>query len=279
MTEWGNPTEKFYAIKKVIEEECPNVKTFEPRLPILKNIGCFQVEEKVSLSSVLTDLASPIKNDYPLTMEEMGQSFGYIMYRTELMGPRKALLKVIETGDRVQFLINNELKVTQYQNEIGEEISIDLPLEKNTLDILVENQGRNNYGPTLISPQQRKGIRGGVREDIHFISGWEHYNLSLDNVTEIDFSKEWTENSPSFYRCEVKVTEPVNTFLDCRNFGKGVVYLNGFHLGRYWSKGPTAYLYIPKDLWKKGVNDLVIFDTEGNEIRSVSFRDHPIYVD
>ncbi|MDF0480304.1 beta-galactosidase [Vagococcus sp. PNs007] len=279
LTEWGMPTEKFYAIQKVIEEECPNVETFEPKLPVFKNIGCFQVKEKVSLPSILTDLTSPVKNDYPLTMEEMGQSFGYIMYRTELTGPRKTALKVTETGDRVQFFVNNELKATQYQNEVGEEVPVDLPFERNILDILVENQGRNNYGPTLISPQQRKGIRGGIREDIHYISGWEHYNLSLDNSKEIDFSKEWIEGSPSFYRCEVKVPKPENTFLDCRNFGKGVVYLNGFHLGRYWSKGPTSYLFVPKELWRNGVNTLIIFETEGNEIENVSFSDHPVYVD
>ena len=279
LTEWGTPTEKFYAIQKVIEEECPNVKTFEPIVPTFSNIGCFQVKHKVSLPSILTDLADSIKNDYPLTMEETGQSFGYILYRTKLKGPRDTTLKVTETGDRFQFIVNNELKVSQYQNELGKDVSVTLPLELNTLDILVENQGRNNYGPTLISPQQRKGIRGGVREDIHFISGWEHFNLSLDDCKKIDFSKEWLDRCPSFYKFEIEVPELQNTFLDCRTLGKGVVYLNGFNLGRYWSKGPTAYLYIPKELWKKGVNELIIFETEGDEITTISFSEHPVYVD
>lgn len=46
------------------------------------------------------------------------------------------------------------------------------------------------------------------------------------------------------------------------NFTKGVIYVNGFNLGRFWDRGPLEALYIPGVILKEN-NEIVIFETEG----------------
>ena len=70
-----------------------------------------------------------------------------------------------------------------------------------------------------------------------------------------------------------------DTFLNCRELGKGVAFINGFNLGRYWSEGPVQYLYIPAPLLKKGRNEIIIFETEGRIADTLTLEEQPVYVD
>ena len=51
-----------------------------------------------------------------------------------------------------------------------------------------------------------------------------------------------------------------DTFLDMTNFGKGIIFINGHHLGRFWNVGPQQTLYVPGCWLKKGNNSIVVFD-------------------
>lgn len=278
LTEWGAPTDKFFAIQTVIKEMCPDINIFAPKYPRLGTLEIAKLKNKVSLFSVLEDLAAPIFSDYTLAMEQLNQEFGYVLYRTKLKQKRTIDdLRVVDAGDRLQFFINQEYQATQYLSTVGDSLKVKLTAEENQLDLLVENMGRNNYGPTLVSPKQRKGVRSGVMEDIHYLSNWEHYSLPLDNLEKLDFSKEWQKKTPGFYQFELAIVEPVDTFLDCSKLGKGIVTLNGFNLGKYWENGPAAYLYIPSSLQRVGNNELIVFDTEGREITELCFSNEPIY--
>ena len=186
-------------------------------------------------------------------------------------------VKAIQTSDRAHFYLNGTLEGVQYQHEIGTEIEMYFEKGDNTLELLVENMGRVNYGYKLQAPTQKKGIRTGVMTDIHFESGWEQYALPLDNVGKIDFSGGWKQDDPAFYRYEFEAEEPRDTFLDCRGLGKGAAFINGFNLGRYWYEGPVLYLYIPAPLIKRGKNEIIIFETEGNVNETLSFSDRPVY--
>lgn len=115
--------------------------------------------------------------------------------------------------------------------------------------------------------------------DIHFESGWEQYALPLDNVEQVDFEKEWIQDTPAFYRYEFQVDQPKDTFLNCRELGKGVTFINGFNLGRYWSEGPVQYLYIPAPLLREGKNQLIVFETEGKTAGALWLEDCPVYVE
>ena len=112
---------------------------------------------------------------------------------------------------------------------------------------------------------------------IHFESGWEQYPLSLDRVDQLSFQGEWKEGMPGFFRYEFDAAESADTFLDCSSLGKGVAFINGFHLGRYWSEGPVCYLYIPAPLLKAGKNELILFETEGKLAEELELKDYPVY--
>ncbi|WP_242277272.1 beta-galactosidase family protein [Bacillus cereus group sp. BfR-BA-01446] len=280
LTEWGEPTPKYYAVQRVIKEVCSDVEQFEPRILPRANYGEIKLNRKVSLFSTLEKIAKKRHNSYTLTMEDMDQQYGYILYRTFLKGPKNIeKCKVVDARDRVHLFLNEQLIDTQYRDEIGREVSLDLTKEENTLDILVENMGRVNYGARLLSPTQRKGISSGVMIDIHLQSNWEHYALEFDNLDEIDFNGQWEPNTPSFYEYTFNVQELKDTFLDCSKLGKGFVVLNGFNLGKYWDVGPTGYLYIPAPLLIKGENKLIVFETEGNYEEELYLRENPIYLD
>ena len=104
-------------------------------------------------------------------------------------------------------------------------------------------------------------------KDLHFMLNWKQYPLPLDNPEKIDFTKGWTEGNLPFYAYDFEVEVPKDTYLDLSEFGKGIAYVNGHHLGRFWNVGPTLSLYIPHSYLKEGANRIIIFEQKGN-IRS-----------
>ena len=221
--------------------------------------------EKVSLFETLDNLSSPTESLYPKAMEELGQSYGYLLYRTEASwDAEEERLRIIDGRDRAQLFVDGQWIATQYQTEIGEDIYCQGNREGfSEIDILIENMGRVNYGHKFLADTQRKGIRTGVCKDLHFLLNWKQYPLPLDNPEKIDFSKGWTEGQPAFYAFDFTVEEPKDTYLDLSEFGKGVAFVNGRHLGRFWNVGPTLSLYIPHSYLKEGANRIIIFETEG----------------
>lgn len=278
ITEWGAPTEKYYEFQRIIGEKVQNVKTSPPILPTPVSIGSYTVTENVSLFSVLDLLTNGIKCDYTKPMESFGQNLGYILYRSTMAGKREVeKFRLVDANDRAQIFINEEHVSTKYLDGLVEPISFHLPNEENQLDILVENMARNNYGPKLVADTQRKGIRSGVIDDIHYISDWEHYTLDFEDISVIDFSMKSDKSAPSFYRSSFHLDKVEDTFLDCSKYGKGVVFVNGVNMGRYWSDGPVVSLFIPDYFWKIGQNEVVIFETEGTEILELDFMSEPKY--
>jgi beta-galactosidase len=121
------------------------------------------------------------------------------------------------------------------------------------------NMGRINYGPMM---RDEKGITQGVRIGNQFLFNWEIFSLPLDNIEKVEFKEGYleSENAPTFYKGEFIVDEIGDTYLDFEGWGKGVVYINGFNLGRYWEVGPQKRLYVPSPILKKGVNEVVVFE-------------------
>lgn len=277
LTESGAPTEKFFEMQKVVQEVCPDVETFEPRYPSLSTYETQSVKEKTSLFSNLKHLPL-LKHDTTLPMEMLDQNFGYVVYETEMLEKRHVeKFKIVDASDRVQVFVNDKHIKTQYQTEIGENISFDLDRDINNLKIVYENKSRNNYGPKVVAHTQNKGILGGVMEDIHYMSHFNHYSLDSEQIRSIDFNESYMENTPSFYKFEFDIEDPVHTYIDVRKYGKGVILVNGFNIGRYWDIGPTYALYAPKSLWKNGKNEVVVFETEGSQIESLEFSNDQIY--
>lgn len=282
LNEYGEITDKYEKCRDVISKfnEIPEV-----RLSTVINKISYEnikLKNKVSLFSTLDKLAKPIYNEETLNMEALNQSYGYILYRANI-GKRHDFerFRIVGMDDRAHIYTNETYHSTLYKEKFvskNQTLSLDKE-DDNTLDILVENVGRLNYGPDLISQTQRKGIKGGVMIDSHYHMGWEHYCLELDNIEEVNFNGEYKENTPSFYEYEFELTGLGDTFLNTEGFGKGVAFINGFNLGRFWDIGPTNYLYIPAPLLKEGLNKIVIFETEGKYKEIISLENKPVYTE
>lgn len=69
---------------------------------------------------------------------------------------------------------------------------------------------------------------------------------------------------PSLYKGTFEVSsEPKDTFLHMKSWTKGVVFINGHNLGRYWELGPQETLYLPSPWLRKGVNEVRSLEDTG----------------
>ena len=109
----------------------------------------------------------------------------------------------------------------------------------------------------------------------HMHDGWTQYPLPLDNLSGLDFSGEWQEGLPGFYRFTLDVDEAADTFLDFQGWGKGCAFVNGVNIGRFWEIGPQKRLYLPAPLLRKGENEIILFETEGKAGESITLRAEP----
>ncbi|SMF90826.1 beta-galactosidase [Paenibacillus uliginis N3/975] len=269
LTEWGDKTEKIDAVQKVLAKhgftpDCP----FPEPIPKI-SYGKVALTEKAELFADfnLDTLSKPVKSVNIEPMEKFGQSFGFIMYSTYIQGPRSGQkLYIQEVRDRAQvFLDGRAIGVVERWNP--QPLNISVPAGGARLDILVENMGRINYGPLIRDP---KGITEGVRIDNQFQYDWSIRTLPLGplELASLVYSKqsgEIPENSehsgmPGFYRGCFEVEEIGDTFLRFDGWSKGVAWINGFNLGRYWHAGPQRALYIPGPLLRKGQNELVLLE-------------------
>lgn len=270
LTEDGQITEKYRLFKEVIAKytdihEIP--LTTEIRRRAYGRISC---TGKTDLFSVLDKISVSVKSSYPLTMEDIGQDYGYILYRTKIRDVETVSeIRLEGAADRVQCYHNGEFVYTAFAENMWEKFE---PQQKRTsgiIDLLCENTGRENFGTGL--ENQRKGISGGVKINDHRHFGFEIYPLPLDErqLAALDFGIGYIENTPAFYRFELDIDEPCDTFLDTDGFGKGCAFVNGFNIWRFWEIGPQKRLYIPAPLLQIGKNTIVIFETEGKAADSI----------
>lgn len=279
LDEAGNPTKKFYALQNLMQDKYPELEYSEPLIKEAKAFPTVRLKEKVSLFAALENVSDCLSSFYPKNMEELGQSTGYILYRTQLERDKEEAerFRVIDARDRIQVYADGRWIATQYQTEIGEDIDLEFESSQAELTILVENMGRVNYGHKLTAPTQSKGLGRGAMADLHYIGNWDMYPLPLDDISNLDFTKEWKDGQPAFYRYPFELEDLADTYLDMTGFGKGVVFVNNVNIGRFWEKGPILYLYIPKGYLKKGENEIVVFETEGKYREKISFSQEPVY--
>ncbi|MFD1394102.1 beta-galactosidase family protein [Lacticaseibacillus jixianensis] len=282
LNEQGNPTPKYFAIQQMVHEVMPLLPQKAPLVKATLPPGGAKLTAKVSLLEVLDQLAAPISAAYPQPQEALGQTVGYTLYRAHplIAGTDKgepAGLRVIDARDRVQVFLDRQPVGTQYQEAIGAPLPLPAAAGRHQLDLLVENMGRVNYGPKLGAITQQKGIRTGVMVDLHFITGFTQYVLDLKRASQVAFTKAWRAGEPGFYRYQFELAEPLDTYLDTRGFGKGVMLVNGVNVGRFWDRGPTLSLYVPAGMLHQGVNEVIVFETEGRFQEELHRVDHPIY--
>jgi len=273
LNESGEPTAKYYAVRDVISKYV-DVPACELPAPIAKKAyGQVKMTEQASLTANLDNISAPIYTAYPETMEKLGQDYGFIHYRTFISGPRpKDQFFLQDVHDRAQIFLNGQPAGVLDRVHTDVKIEFEVPAEGVEVSILVENLGRVNYGPYM---KDRKGITEGVRFGRQFLSDWTTYTLPLTDLSGLQFGSITEQTGPSFFRGTLIVDEPCDTFLSLEGWTKGVVFINGFNLGRYWDIGPQKRLYVPGPLLKQGDNEIIIFELHGTTDSTVSFLDQP----
>lgn len=280
LNEQGNPTEKYYAIQKMMATYYPQYPQEEPLIKECLPARTLSLTAKTSLFANVHNLAQVETSLYPKRMEELGQHTGYLLYETDVeMDAPEERLRIIDGRDRAQVYVNNRHLATQYQTEIGKDLLIaGDEKESVNLKILLENMGRVNYGHKLLADSQRKGIRTGVCVDLHFHLQWKQYPLELRDLSRLDFSKEWQDNAPAFYRFDFRLDHAYDTYIDMMGYGKGAVFVNGHNLGRFWEVGPTTSLYVPHGFLKEGDNTIIVFETEGRYQETLQLVQQPTFL-
>lgn len=276
LTEDGQITEKYRLFKETISKyetvrEIPLTTKIKR-----KAYGEVSCTGKTDLFSILEKISEPVKSPYPLTMEDIGQNCGYILYRLKIRNTETVNeIRLENASDRVLCYHDGKYLYTAFAENIHEKFEPTTKKAGGNIDLLCENMGRENFGTGL--ENQRKGISGGVKINDHRYFGYEIFPLSLDEkqLDKLDFSAGYSENVPAFYKFEFEANELGDTFLDTAGFGKGCAFINGFNLGRFWEIGPQKRLYVPAPLLKKEKNTLIIFETEGKASDRITLADEP----
>ena len=274
LTEDGQITPKYRAFQEVIGKYAP-IPEVTLTTPIRrKHYGALLVERSASLEENLERLVRPVETVYPMSMEKLGQGYGYILYESELK-KETAVEKIRLWGanDRAQIFVDGKPVLTMYDRELLEGHELETPAVGNKISILVENMGRVNFGPLL--EKQRKGIDGSVQINGHNHFYWKTWCLPMEDLSGLDFEAPAKEGAPGFYEFTFETEEPADTFIDLSGWGKGCVLVNGFNIGRFWEIGPQKRLYLPGPLIRKGKNRILVFETEGKTQHSITLCDEP----
>lgn len=278
LTEDGHITEKYKAFREIIGKytEIPEITL--PEVPNRKAYGEIRYDHAVSLFEVIDEISRPVYSPYTISMEEAGQNYGYTLYRTSVYEKEKIeKFKLSGAADRAVIYTDYHQSEIRYDKELSKEKELKVISdggEETRLDILMENMGRVNFGEHL--ENQKKGIAHGVLINGAFHHGWEIYTLPLEGqIDHIDFNKEYREKEPSFYHFEFQAEEPGDTFLDMTGWGKGCVFVNGHNLGRFWEAGPQKRLYVPTPYLKKGINEMIVFETDGIAGKTLELKSEP----
>lgn len=242
--------------------------------------------EFTEVAPLFANLPEPKSDDTIRTMEEYDQGFGSILYRTTLPKiDRSATLTVAEAHDYAQIFIDGKY-IGKLDRRNGEK-QLDIPAcaEGAQLDILVEAMGRINFGRAI---KDFKGItekvelkNGGRTTEL---KGWKVYNLEdryewykglkfepLKSVKDAQ-----GQRVPGCYRATFHVEKPGDTFLNFETWGKGLVYVNGYGIGRIWEIGPQQTLYVPGCWLKEGENEILVFDIVGPKEARTEGLEEPI---
>ncbi|KAH8263515.1 hypothetical protein KR044_010042, partial [Drosophila immigrans] len=298
MDEAGGVTKKYELVKQVIGEvlQLPQI-TLNPakrlaygKVELTPALELLSAEGRAALSK-----GQPVIANKPKSFEEVDQYSGLLLYETTLpdMDLDPTLLQVEELRDRAHVFVDQQLVGT-----LSREARIyALPLSKgwgSTLQLLVENQGRINYDRA----NDTKGIFGKVTMQLHNggalpLESWTTTAFPLEEATieawrakreSVALNPKVAEQrllrtGPIAYTGSFEVKEVGDTYLNVAGWGKGVAYVNGFNLGRYWPLGgPQITLYVPNELLKVGENSLVLLEYQranktvnGVELPAVQF--------
>lgn len=273
LDEAGRPTAKYWAFREVIgkytelpdEEPEPAGPAPVTSAPLPREIDLLDAVEASGTWSVLDHLPA---------MDEMGQFRGFALYRARIELDDAAELSLAEVRDRALVFAGDRLLGVLDRAEKSR--SVQIPDGSYDLTLLVEDQGRVDYGPRLGEPKGligpamvRSGKQGLGRSGLGQpgeqleITDWQYLTVPDDPGGLLDGSdagRRTPPERPVLRQGRLNVDGPADLFLDTAGWGKGVAWFNGVCLGRFWERGPQRTLYVPAPMVRAGANDVVVMD-------------------
>jgi len=267
INEQGRPTPKYFMLRNLIQQYADYPI---PDLPApVSTIGI----PPVSLSAFTTiwkALPAPAHYPQPVPMEMLNQNQGLVLYRTKLIGHKSGKLTITEPHDYALVFLDGKLTDTVYRD--GGKWTVTLPATNTkdpVLDILVEGMGHINFAQYMID---RKGITDRVTLNGMTLMDWEVFSLPMTDAFIASLKPVYPEgfHNGVFFRGDFNLATTGDTYFDMHNYSKGMVYINGHNLGRYWNMGPQQRLYCPAAWLKKGKNEIIVFDLHQQQAATVS---------
>ena len=268
--EQGRATPKYLALRELIGKYLPAGATL-PAIPAPIPTMAIPDIAMTPLTSVWEQLPAPIKSVYPRTFEYYGQNQGLVLYRTTLVGRKSGKLIITDVHDYAQVFVDGKF-IGTVDRRLGEK-SVDLPATTSVnplLEILVEGMGHINFAQEIID---RKGITDRVTLSGMTLTNWDVFLLPLADKWATSLVAKPTPGSRRpgvFFKGTFALDATADTFIDMAGYKKGVVWVNGHNLGRYWDIGPQTTLYCPASWLKRGTNEIVVLDlnkTEASPLR------------
>ena len=274
LDEAGDPTPKYFAIQEVLKKHFPDASYGTPVPAPKGDYGAVPLTGSAALFDNLDVLGHHSESGDAETMEALGQNFGFILYRTRIESPwipEEDTVFLREVRDRAMVYFDDRYLGCVERND-GNRI-FELPYEgrDGVLSVLVENMGHIHYGPALGC--DFKGLPLGVSMVMKSLRDFSIDTLELEDLSGIRWGGLCeTADHPRFYRGELVLDEePLDTFLKFPG-RKGVTWINGFNLGRYWNIGPGDALYVPAPVLRRGRNEIVIFELHDLNAFEVELR-------
>ncbi len=255
INELGQPTPKFFMIRDLIARyNSEKIADLPRQIPVI-SIPAINMKYH---TGIWDHLPAPIATVQPKPFEYFGQNQGLALYRTTLIGHHSGKLKIWEPHDFALVFLNGQFIDTVYRD--GGNWTVDLPktsVANPVLDILVEGMGHINFAQFIID---RKGITERVTLNGMTLMNWETFLLPMNDIQHYSATNAGSDKNGMFFKGDFWVSETGDTYFDVSRYSKGMVYVNGHLLGRYWNVGPQQHLYCPAAWLKKGNNEIIVFD-------------------
>lgn len=270
LNEAGDRTETYYKIRNLFSKYVKDMPKLSAKDSEKKAFGRVNFNLRCDLLENYEFISEPVNSCTPLFMEDLNQGYGYTLYICDNFGvSEEKELTLVDARDRAIVYLDGE-KVGTYERGLENKKILIKPKEKlGQLQILLENMGRNNYGPYMF---EKKGL-GGVLKDGRNVFGWKCIPLTMENIENIPFSSgKALGDKPAFYKSKFFIDKPFDTFVKPDGFTKGVIIINGFNLGRFYNPaGPQKTLFVPSSILKAGENEIVVFESDFTDNPMVEF--------
>jgi len=234
-------------------------------------IAPFTLDEAASFRQLLgtTHVA-----DEPPRMETNDEDYRYVLYGATIKKGGSGTLAFADVRDYAVVFVDGE-RVADMDRRLGQRTVELKDLKQNApIEVLLENTGRINFGKKLAS--DRKGLFGPVTFAGEGVRTWTMTVVAVNRISSLRFEKKLPD-AHAFYRGTFMLTAPHDTFLDTRMLGKGLLWVNGHAIGRFWEIGPQFALYVPGPWLRKGANQVVAFDLASRSVRTMEGRTEPLY--